>query len=361
MRTMPFMAAAMTLAAGVGEVHADGDDEPKADEEPLSIGGRVFTRYTATSIEGEPWEGEVALDSARVTVNYLWKEKVRTKVSVEAAGTAKVKDAFVELDADHGISVRAGHYRIPISSLENEGEWTLPTIDRGVVAKALSDGITLTGRRDAVEVTWEAAETGPRVMAAVSQSVSTDDLDPARALSDGGGIAATLRVEHDVVPGVRIGAIGSNRETIDGTTARRYWAAGSDAQVDLEEQGLGLRLWADVLVGTSHLGAAAALRESTTFVAAQVAAGWRFGGEKKNKPYIEPYLLGGFMNPSIDKKRDDVSEIIGGVAAGRWKRWRGQGQLSYVNARAFRPPGLGGALVDVNDAITVTVQLGAAF
>jgi hypothetical protein len=351
MRTMPFVAAATLLAAGVGDVHADEEDAPK-EGEPLSFAGRVFTRFTASSIEGEPWEGEVALDSARIAVNYIWKEKVRTKVAIEAAGGVEVKDAFVDLLAGHGVSVRAGFFKVPISSVENASAWTLPTIDRGVVADILSEGITLTGRRDALQATWAAGERGPRVIAALSQSMSTDDLDPARALADGGGLAATVRLEQDFCPEIRVGLVGSTRETIDGATVDRYWAGGADVELDLEDAGLGLRLWGDVLAGDSHFG---------TFTSAQVAAGWRFGGKKKNKKYVEPFALAAYFNPSIDRKRDDVAEVAAGVAAGRWKRWRGQGQVSYVNAKGFRPAGLGGELVDVNDALSVTLQLGAAF
>lgn len=360
MRSMPFVAAATLLAAAAGSVRADEEEAPK-EGEPLSFAGRVFTRFSASTVESAPWQGEVALDSARVAANYVWKEKLRTKVAIEAARGVEVKDAFVDLKLGRGVSVRAGHFKLPISALENASAWTLPTIERGVVAEALEDGITLSGRRDAVQVSWRVTDEGPRVIAAVSQSTATDGTDPARALADGAGIAAALRVEHDLCPDLRVGVVASNRETIDGTRVARHWAGGADVELDLKDAGLGLPLWADVLVGQSHLGAAAAGRERTTFVATQAAAGWRFGGAKKNKPYVEPFVLGGFLNPSIDRKRDDVTEVIAGVAAGRWKRWRGQGQVSVVNARGFRPAGLGGALVDINDAVTATLQLGAAF
>lgn len=360
MRPMPFVAAAMILAAGAGSARADEEEAPK-DDEPLSFAGRVFSRFTAASVESEPWQGELTLDSARVAVNYVWKEKLRVKVAIEAARGGDIKDAFVDVKAAPGVFVRAGHFKLPVSALENASAWTLPTIERGVVAKVLEDGITLTGRRDAVQVTWQTPDDGPRVIAAVSQSRATDGTDPARALVDGAGVAAALRVEHDLCPDIRVGLVASNRETIDGSRVARHWAGGADLELDLKDAGLGLRLWADVLVGQSHLGAAAAGRERTTFVATQAAAGWRFGGAKKNKPYLEPYVLGGFLNPSVDRKRDDVTEVIGGVAAGRWKKWRGQGQLSVVNARGLRPAGLGGALVDINDAVTLSVQLGAAF
>jgi hypothetical protein len=320
----------------------------------------VFTRFTATSIDSGPWTGAMALDSARIAVNHIWKERVRTKVSLEAANGPEVKDAFVEIAASGCLAIRAGHFKLPISSLEQASAWTLPTIDRGVVATILENGVTVTGRRAGVQATWSPSERS-RLVAALSQSTSTDGSAPGQLLSEGAGVAAAVRFEHDLVDGVRVGVVGANREILDGSTARRYWAGGVDAEIDRSFAGRGLRLWADVLAGQSHLGTLIAGTERSTFVSAQGAVGFRFGGKKKNKRYLEPFVLGGFFNPSIDKKGDDLSEIIAGVAAGKWKRWRGQGQLSVVTARGLQPSGIGGANVSIPDAITFTFQLGAAF
>ncbi|MBE7453665.1 MAG: hypothetical protein HS111_33825 [Kofleriaceae bacterium] len=344
----------------------DGEEEGPSGSEPLSIAGRVFARAVASSVESEPWRGEVQLDSARLGVNYRWKDRVRTKVSFEAAGgEVEVRDAFVEVAASRCVRVRAGRFKLPVSAVELASAWQLPTIDRGQVAEVLEDGLTLTGRRDAVQVRWEPVARA-RVTVAVSQSVSTAGADPSRPLADGAGLAATVRGELDVVAGVRVGAVASTREVIDGATARRYPAAALDLELDLDDakvRGLarGLRLWADVVVGQSHLGAVTAGRERTSFVATHAAAGWRAGGRKKGKPYVEPYILGGLINPSLARKRDDVSEVIAGVAAGRWKRWRAQAQLSVVTARGLRPAGLRGAQRDLDDELRATVQLGAAF
>ncbi len=362
MRSTTCLVAATILAAGWTSAHAEEEEAPDKDsKEPLSFAGRVFVRAVAQSIESELWEGELLLDSARLAVNYDWKQKARVKVSIEAAGGVEVKDAFIELAVAKHLTVQAGRFKLPLSALEQASAWTLPTIDRGAVADVLGDGVTLTGRRDGIQATWAKGERGPRVMVALSQSLSTDGLDPARAISDGAGVAATVRAEQDFCPDIRVGLFASNREVIDGSTARRYWAGGADLEVDLAEVKRGLRLWADVIGGQSHLGAAAAGRERTTFVAAQAAAGWRLGGKKKNKKYVEPFALASYFNPSVDRKGDDIAEVAGGVAGGMWKRWRTQAQVSVVNARGLRPAGLGGALVDVNDAVTITVQLGAAF
>ena len=90
-------------------------------------------------------------------------------------------------------------------------------------------------------------------------------------------------------------------------------------------------------------------------------AGWRFGGAKKYTRYVEPFVGGGYFNPSVDLKRDDILDFLIGANAGLWKRWRVQAQVEVVTAKALRPAGLDGQGKDVNDSVTGTLQLGAAF
>lgn len=347
MRTHVVLLATLVVVQ-VRSARAEDEEEAPKGKEPLSIAGRVFTRFTAASIESSPWTGELALDSARVGINYVWKEKLRTKVSLEAANGPEVKDAFVELDAGRGVTVRGGHFKLPVSAIEQASAWTLPTIDRGVVADILADGMALTGRRDAAQVAWSC--TCMTVTAIVSQSMTTLGLDPARAVADGAGIAATLRVERAFAYGVKAAVFGSNREVVHNMTlVDRYWAGGADAEIDFEP----LRLWADALVAEGPFG---------TSVAAQLLGGWRFGGKKKNKTYVEPFVLGAMFNPSIEKKGDQVIETALGVAGGRWKRWRAQAQLAVVDADIVNQPAdLGGDLIAIPKAVTFGVQLGAAF
>jgi hypothetical protein len=343
----PSLLFVMAASLAAGTAYADDEEEAPKGDDPLSIAGRVFTRFTATSIEDSPYTGELALDSARIGVNYTWKDKVRTKVSLEAANGPEVKDAFVEIDAGSSVTVRAGHFKIPISAIEQSSTWTLPTIDRGVVADILADGMTLTGRRDAVQASWSC--TCMTVIATVSQSVTTLGEDPARTLSDGAGLAATLRVEREFAYGVKAGVVGSNREVVHGGVVDRYWAGGADAEVDYEQ----LRLWADALVAQGPFG---------TSAAAELTGGWRFGGKKKNKKYVEPFVLAAHFNPDIDHKGDGVTQGALGLAGGRWKRWRAQTQASVVRADIGEQPGnLGGDMIAVPKAVTFTMQLGAAF
>jgi hypothetical protein len=337
------------------------DPKDKTKVEPLEIHGRAFARSEAESLDSAPWIHELKLDSARIAVSYRWKNKLRVKATAELAGNPEVKDAYIDLDGPSGLDLRAGYFKVPISVIENTSAWDLPTVDRGVVAEIIEDGLGLSGRRDGAMVDWESPSGQLKLGLMLSQSVAVDGSDPARPLADGGGVMVTGRAELQLCPCLRLGAHVSNRETNFVADVYRYWAAGVDAEVDLDSMGHGLRLWADVMAGQDHFYAITRDRPRATFASAQAVAGWRVGGARRNAIYVEPFVGGGYFNPSVDVKRDDILDGMIGVNAGRWQRWRVQGQVEVVTARALRPSGLEGIGKDVNDAIKVVVQLGAAF
>ncbi|HRC57381.1 MAG TPA: porin, partial [Kofleriaceae bacterium] len=337
-----------------------GGKASKAEPSPLRIGGRVFARLEAADTDATDWTGQFTLASARLGVSYRWKDRLRVKAVLEAAGKVAVRDAFIELAAGSGVDVRAGRFKGPVSAIERASAWVLPTIDRGAIADVLEDGIGLTGRRDGIEVRFSGGKRRPRFSAVLSQSVATTGDDPARPLADGAGVSAALRGELPLCQGITLGVTGSNREVNYVADVARFWAGGVDAEIDLGAAGLGLRLWADALVGQSHLAAASAT-DPTTFVAGQLVAGWRLGGADKGKRYLEPYLLGAYLNPDTGHRRDHLTDLTVGVAGGRWKRWRVQAQVSLVSTWSKRPAALGGFGVDVDDRMAASLQLGAAF
>ena len=348
---------------GKSEGAADPGKDKDKDNDALQVGGRVFARATAFDTDSTAWASELALQSVRIGVSYRWKDRLRIKAVLEAAGKVSLRDAFVELPAGDGLQLRAGRFKGAVSAIERASAWELPTIGRGAVADILDDGVGLTGRRDGVELSWApGASKDPRwrVLAVLSQSVATTGDSPARPLSDGGGVAAAVRAELRPRRGVTLGAVASNREVNYVADVGRYWAGGLDAEVDLDDAGLGLRLWADVLVGQSHLAAPSA-DSPTTFVAGQLIAGWRLGGAKKGKRYLEPFALAGYLNPDTGHRLDHVLDLGVGLAGGRWKRWRAQLQLSNLGTWSRRPAGLGGFNADVDDRLSLSVQLGAAF
>lgn len=326
----------------------------------LTFGGRVFARATAFDTDDVPWTGQLELASVRLGARYRWKKKLRAKVVLEAAGKVSLRDALIELDGPSGLELAVGRFKGPVSAIERASAWLLPSIDRGAVAEVLDDGLSLTGRREGVELRWQRKKRGPAVLATVSQSVATTGDAAARPLSDGAGLAAALRGEVSLGRVARIGAVVSNREVNYVSDVSRYWAAGLDAELDLGERGLGLRAWIDVLAGQSHLGAASA-DYPTTFFASQAIAGYKLGGAKRGAFYLEPYVLAAYLNPDVEHRLDHVLDTSVGVTGGLWQRWRVQLQGSRVATWSRRPAGLLGFGADLNDRLAVSLQLGAAF
>lgn len=326
----------------------------------LTFGGRVFVRATASDTDDTPWTGELALASVRLGARYRWKKKLRAKVVLEAAGKVSVRDALLTLDGPRGLEVTIGRFKGPVSAIERASAWILPSIDRGAVAEVLEDGLSLTGRRDGVELRWQRKKRGPAVLATVSQSVATTGDASARPLSDGAGLSAALRGELALGPTLRLGAVVSSREVNYVSDVGRYWAAGLDAELDLGERGLGLRAWIDVLAGQSHL-AAAGPDDPTSFFVSQAIAGYKLGGAKRGQRYLEPYALGAYLNPDLAHRTDHVLDTSVGVAGGLWQRWRLQLQGSRVATWSRRPAGLLGFGADLNDRVVVSLQVSAAF
>lgn len=329
----------------------------------LEIHGRVFARGTATKEETAlgpgQWVGALSLDSARFGFEYQWREQVRAEVSYEATRDS-LRDAYVELRLAHGLRLRAGRMKLPIGAIEQTSTWTLPTIDRGMVADVLADGIGLTGRRSAVELRWRhEGPWRPTLTVAIAQGVQIGGDEQPGALEDGGGLTVAARAE--VSPCLtQVAVVGASRVVNYGSAVARFWNLGLELEVDLAPIARGLRVWGDANYGTSHLGVAVLQDADRPFAAAELVAGYRFGGADKNARYVEPYLGAGWFNAIADRKRDDTAEVVVGVAGGLWKRWRGQAQFAYQNAKSLRPAGLLGD-ADVNDRQRVTLQLGMAF
>jgi hypothetical protein len=134
-------ADAAALAAAKKEKKKAKDDAKRKAGDTLEVHGRVFARGAAakeeTALGAGAWTSELTLASARIGVDYQWREQVRAKLSYEAAKSS-VRDAFVELDLDHGLRLRAGRMKLPVGALEQTSSWTLPTIGRGMVADAVA-------------------------------------------------------------------------------------------------------------------------------------------------------------------------------------------------------------------------------
>jgi hypothetical protein len=351
---------------------ASTDDDSAPHEHEIDVSGRVFLRATAYDDDVNPWIGGFSLDSARLQLDYRWKKRVSAEISAEIRGRGSIRDAYLDVELSRCLTLRAGRFKAPASTIERTSTWTLPTIDRPLGSTVLDGGLAVTGRRNGVGLVWRGGgRLHPRVEATAGQSLDllTGEELP-RPLEDGAGVMATVRGELRPYTGddggeVRIGAFAQNRLVTlpellgHPSVARRYWAGGLDLEADLP--GAGLRVWADVIAGSGPFGWVAAADEAVPFVVAQAVIGWRRGGGDRGKKFVEPFASASYVNPNARTKRDVVTEVKVGVAGGRWKRWRAQAQVALQNAEAERPAKLGGFDVDVDDRVSVTAQLGAAF
>lgn len=381
MKTTRMLWAAALSAAMIGHAHADGggaaagDEKPPADPDEdvkardqdspwdnLELSGRVYARFEAWDDDINDWLGEMSLPSARLGVKYKWKDRVAAKISFEVRGS--VRDAYVDVALSGCLTLRAGRFKLPASAIERTSTWTLPSVDRPIGSDVMGGSLGVVGRHIGAGLIWDpGVGIKPKVEVTVSEPFDVSGLPDSpvegqRPLSDYAGAGVTVHGEIEPVDGVHLGAFAQNRQVYNGKTAiQRYWTGGVDVEV---ERG-GLRLWADAIAGTGHFGITTAAPDPTPFVVAQTVLGWRQGGKKPGKRYVEPFVLAAYVNPDADRKDDELMQVAGGVAGGRWKRWRAQLQVTSQQAGDLGVPDLGGVDVTYADRLSITTQLSAAF
>src|SRR5688500_11357963 len=197
---------------------ADAAAGAPAEPPELEVSGRVFLRGSAYDDDLNPWVAGFSLDSARIQLNYQWRDRVAAEVSAEVRSRGSIRDAFLDIRVNDCTEVRAGRFKQPASAIERTSTWTLPTIDRPITATILDAGMAVSGRRNGIMAIWR-QRTGlqPRIEAAVGQSMDLIGEEAPRFVNEGAGLTATLRGElrpytHEDGSDVRFGAFGQTRE-----------------------------------------------------------------------------------------------------------------------------------------------------
>lgn len=318
----------------------------------LSFSARVVARADVDKADDTDATGLLSLGQARVGAEYDSK-RLRGEVSLELAGKAKVRDAMLAVRIKKHAWLWAGRSKVPMSAIERPSTWALPGIDRPLGSDALSS-LGIIGRHEGAGITWQKRQL--LAEASVHQSVTLAGDAVARPLADGAGVAMTGRVAW-ALPTLEVGVAAQSRETNYGADAKRYFAGALDAKLDYGPW----RVWGDAFVGTSPWGLGTEGDATTWFALAQAVGGYRIGGAKRGKKYLEPFVTAAVLNPSLSRKQDWVLEASAGVNVGRWKAWRAQLGGTVREAHSLRPAGLGGVGKDFNDLLRVTLQLGAKF
>jgi hypothetical protein len=349
-------AAAVTTGGGRFQFEVRGRVLAAAayDDQRLEDPGSVATSEEALSL---------SVPSARASLRVDMMEWVSLVLEAEIAGNVRLRDGYVQARKKRWL-VRAGQFKMPISSFHLESPWTLPVARRGWLHELLSDHMLLTGRREGFMGRIEGGGFwDPSLSVGAFRSVQwgPDAGDPVEGLALGD---QTLVARLATTPGgVELALVGQRRVTQQPMGLEAYWAGGFDATGDIELERTGLRFWAEALAGTSWFKTPPAASDQATFVEGRVLGAWRWGGTKRGMPYFELFATAGALEPDVDVLDDLFIEVMGGANLGHWRDTRLTLQFEYNDGGRNFPRNM---FFDFEQRFlashrAVVLQVGAAF
>ena len=356
-----------------GPSEARGHGQKKKKKQKLTFRGRVFARMGAVrtepigAVDDPEWLGRSEVASARARAVYRTKH-LHAELSLELAGKARLKNAFVELPVDLGgveLAVRAGQFKVPYSAIERESAWTLPTLERGTLHDTLVHRLQVAGRSIGAMVAVE-PKAGWKPTLELGAFQAYDDADNAleASASDSFGHNLVLRLSARPVKGFEIGASGSTRvgKLLEpGAEIQRAYAGELDITLHHAAGPGEVRAWLEGMVGTSWLvGGSLAGHIRTRFVEARGILGYRFGGEAKHW-FVEPFVMAGVLDPDRIIDSDRLRELVAGIQGGITDRWRLGVELAARTAGDNAPLGIVEFAAPAADIHSMFVQLGARF
>jgi hypothetical protein len=292
---------------------------------------------------------------------------LRANVELELTGKPRLTDAWLRARLPY-LTAKVGQFKLPFSAIEMESAWSLPTARRGLLHDALVDELEVAGRRPGV--TLEAHGRGkiwPSLsLGAFQASVLVDD-DPDQrdkdllsndSLYSQSFVArAELRI-HDVVA-----ALGyeSRLGTPELLATKHYATGGADVTLDTELRGVGLRIWAEGMLGSSWLENWYKPPDGrdTLFWATRLVTAVRFGGRHQREFYVEPYGMLGLLDPDTEVLNDILAEEVLGVNVGLWKLARVGLELELEHVERNFPQTY--YLGDDPDRVALVVQAACEF
>ncbi|PTL84181.1 porin [Vitiosangium sp. GDMCC 1.1324] len=313
----------------------------------VTVGGRLSVREALGAKGEKAWSGELSIPAARIELTYQWKKRLRAVVELDVQDG--LKDAYISLNLAGGFSVRAGHFKVPLSLVELESTTRLPLVRRGLLRDVLSDALGLTGRRIGAQLEWKCTgcERALKLRAGVWQMDDSGDKAP---LADGLGLVPGFRGTWEVLDSLELGvsAMADTRST---------WTAGVDAKHSLPIGQGELRTWAEVLVGRNALLVGA----EGPLLTARALTAWRIGGGRKGALFLEPFLMLSLFDPDLQLPEDRLWEAAGGLNFGQRGRWRLQAQVESRRAEASVPASVQSLDNSLTDRRAVLLQMEVSF
>jgi Phosphate-selective porin O and P len=372
------------LLTGAGGAHAQEEAPPAADtplapEAPAAsetpdrfrwtrfeLRGRVLVRGWTDREDGQS-RSDFDAENARLELRWRPATWLRGVVEYDQAEDKHLKDAYFAFRGGR-FEVRAGQFKPPVSPLQMESRWDLPSADRGLLSEVLIDSFGIAGRRPGLQVEWDQAG-GPFVARAGlfrASSVRGDRIGDGafdnlardwQAVKTTGRLAwRHRRVETGVSFDLR------PAEPVPGEGYSHFWTAGADFTWSRRRDGP--RAWAEAYAGSSWQDSNAFDGESATFLSGRVLAGWRFGGRKKRDLAIEPYAAGTLFDPDTSIREDLLWEVAFGIHLGALGHLRLDLEAQHRSVARNAPLSLG--LFPLGEAppssrTRLVAQLGAAF
>lgn len=361
MRTLRYPLAAILLLVSST---AYADKKPKLDDK-LEVSGRIFVRGALTQTDPEDdYRSSISIASARIGASYRW-ETLRADMEFELT-TQKLKDAFIRWrvrDDCNKIDVRAGQFKMPFSPIQLASAWRLPIAERGHLNNVLNDRLQVSGRHIGADVTWEApGEMKPTLSAGVFQGLDDVTGDPLVTRAGDVGQDVVARGTIEPIDGLEIGAAGGMRSgAATLTSVEHRWMAEVDATVSMDAGPGHARAWVEAMTGSSWLVSGTSTGNNTMFVGARTIASWRWHGEERTDPYIEPYAMIGVLDFDRDVSDDLLVEASGGITYGRWDVWRIQAEYELWQIGDNAPVGVEEYGTTPANTSVVLLQAGAHF
>jgi hypothetical protein len=331
----------------------------------LELHGRVLVRGWSDSEDGES-TSDFDAESARLEVRWRPAGWLRAVVEYDQAEPKHLKDAFLGVRGGR-IEVRAGQFKPPVSPIQMESRWDLPSADRGLLSEVLVESFGIAGRRPGLQIEWDQMG-GPFLARAGvfgASSVRGDRVGDGSfddVAGDWDAVKATARLAWQP----RRAEVGLSfdlrpAEPVPGEGYSHFWTAGADFTWSRRRDGP--RVWVEGYSGSSWQDTSAFDGQDATFVAGRVLAGWRFLGGKRDLS-VEPYAAGTLFDPDSSVREDLLWELATGIKAAALGHLRLVLEIQHRDVGRNAPLSLGLFPIGERPPFSRTrlvAQLGAAF
>jgi hypothetical protein len=311
-------------------------DKEKDASDAVEVGARIFVRVQRETERIDAGQGPVdtrlfsfRIPDARAAAKVRIRSGVQLVLEADFSSKSPLRDAFIQAKSKHWM-VRAGRFKMPLSSFTLESPWTLPRADRGLLEDLLGDHLLMLGRREGVLARFQGGGWwDPAVAIGVFQSIlwgeSAGDRMPMASPRD---LTSVVRIS--VTPGpTEVAIVGQRRVTQIGE-ARSFGTLGLDATSEVKGERYALRLWGEGFAGTSWYRADDAFKnpavtstsEGVTFFEVRGMVALRRGGGERGEGYGEVFFSGGLLDPDVSVTQDHFLELSAGLNVGHWKKTR---------------------------------------